>query len=63
MKNLSPSSKDYLKQILLELMSFNDVEVLVPEKHQAVLSYHPTLKKVSKVVQSVDTLTNASSAA
>lgn len=54
MKNLSSSSKDYLKKILIELMSFNDIEVVVPEKHQPAMSYHSTLLKVPKFVPTVN---------
>jgi len=54
MKNLSSKSQDFLKKTLLELMSFNDVEVIVPEKHQAVLSYQKTLLQVPKVVPTVN---------
>lgn len=60
MSTLSPSSRDYLKQVLIDLMSLNDIEVFVPEKHQPVLSYHSTLMKVPKVVPSVNKIKKSS---
>lgn len=55
MSTLSPSSRAYLKQLLIDLSSLNDIEVLVPEKHQSTLNYNKTATTViSKNVPSVN---------
>ena len=54
MKTLSEESKKYLQETLKSLMNFNDIELVVPDKHKPVLSYNYTLKKASKVVPTVN---------
>lgn len=47
---LSDTSKDYIKQMLLELMQLNDIEIVVPEKHQSTLNYPKPSQTVLPVV-------------
>jgi hypothetical protein len=39
MKRLSDSSKEFLKKTLKELMTLQDIDTVIPIKHQPVLSY------------------------
>ena len=54
MKTLSEDSKKFLGETLKTLMSFNDVELIVADKHKSALSYHNTLLKIPKIVPSVN---------
>ena len=55
MSTLSPSSRAYLRQLLIDLSSLNDIEVLVPEKYQLNLNYNKTSTTViPKTVSSVN---------
>jgi len=54
MKTLSEDSMKFLGETLKTLMSFNDVELVVPDKYKPTLSYDNTLSKVPKIVPSVN---------
>ncbi len=47
MDTLSEKSKDLIKSILLDLSNLNDVELLVPKKNRAYLSYYSKLQKIN----------------
>jgi hypothetical protein len=54
LKNLCEDSRKYLQDTLIKFMSFNDIEIIVPDKHKDNLSYYTKLISVPKVVQSVN---------
>ena len=54
LKNLCEDSRKYLQDTLIKFMSFNDIELIVPDKHKDNLSYYTKLLNVPKVVQSVN---------
>ena len=54
LKNLCEDSRKYLQDTLIKFMSFNDIELIVPDKHKDNLSYYTKLISVPKVVQSVN---------
>jgi hypothetical protein len=52
---MSSNAQDYVKQMLLDLMTFNDIEVVVPEKYQSTLNYPKTAQTlIPKVVPNVN---------
>jgi hypothetical protein len=55
MSTMSSSAQDYLKQMLTDLMAFNEIEVVVPDKYKSTLNYPKTAQTlVPKVVPSVN---------
>lgn len=47
MKRLSDASKEFLKRTLKELMTLQDIDTVIPRKHQPTLSYGRQLKKAN----------------
>jgi hypothetical protein len=45
MQQLSNESKDFLKRTLMDLMTYKDIETVIPKKHQSILSYGNNLIK------------------